>query len=79
MKVLTTNEMRKVYDRFFIRNGTVLNATTAFREIEKSCIAKLGKPVAWQWLDTTNFRAKLPADANKSEWHPLYKLPEAVK
>jgi tetrahydromethanopterin S-methyltransferase subunit H len=30
------------------------------------------KPVAWQWLDTANFRKKLPKHANKCEWKPLY-------
>jgi hypothetical protein len=33
------------------------------------------EPVAWQWLNTANFRKKLPADANKAEWVPLYAHP----
>lgn len=34
------------------------------------------EPAAWQWLNTANFRKKLPADANKSEWNPLYAAPQ---
>ena len=30
------------------------------------------EPVAWQWLDTANFRKKLSENANKDEWKPLY-------
>lgn len=27
--------------------------------------------VAWQWLDTANFRKQLPKAANRNEWRPL--------
>jgi hypothetical protein len=37
------------------------------------------EPVAWQWLNTANFRKKLPADANKAEWNPLYAAPQPRK
>ena len=36
------------------------------------------KPVAWQWLDTANFRKKLPKHANKCEWKPLYTAPREL-
>lgn len=32
------------------------------------------KPEAWQWLDTANFRKKIPAGATPSHWTPLYTL-----
>ena len=37
------------------------------------------EPVAWQWLDTANFRKKLPTRANKAEWNPLYTAPQPAK
>jgi hypothetical protein len=40
---------------------------------------KVAEPVAWQWLNTANFRKKLPADAIKSEWNPLYAAPQPRK
>jgi len=33
------------------------------------------KPVAWQWLNTAHFRKKLPKDAEKGAWNPLYTKP----
>jgi hypothetical protein len=30
------------------------------------------EPVAWQWLTTAHFRKKLPKDAEKGAWNPLY-------
>ena len=36
------------------------------------------KPVAWQWLDTANFRKKLSENANKDEWKPLYTAPREL-
>lgn len=30
------------------------------------------KPVAWQWLDTATFKARLPERAVLTEWRPLY-------
>ena len=29
-------------------------------------------PVAWQWLDTSNFRKNIPSTAIKEHWNPLY-------
>lgn len=30
------------------------------------------QPVAWQWLDSGNFRKKIPKNSNVLEWNPLY-------
>jgi len=35
-----------------------------------------GEPVAWQWLTTAHFRKKLPKDAEKGAWNPLYTTPQ---
>jgi hypothetical protein len=35
------------------------------------------QPTAWQWLDSGNFRKKIPKHSNPSEWNPLYKSPAA--
>ena len=37
------------------------------------------KPVAWQWLNTAHFRKKLPKDAEKGAWNPLYTTPQQRK
>ena len=34
------------------------------------------EPVAWQWLDTANFRKSISDKANKNEWRPLYIEPQ---
>lgn len=31
------------------------------------------EPVAWQWLDTATFRKKLPKNAERGAWNPLYR------
>ena len=33
------------------------------------------EPVAWQWLHSGHFRKKIPANANKLEWYPLFLHP----
>jgi hypothetical protein len=33
------------------------------------------EPVAWQWLNTAHFRKKLPADAERGAWNPLFTHP----
>ena len=33
------------------------------------------EPVAWQWLNTAHFRKKLPKNAEKGAWNPLYTSP----
>jgi hypothetical protein len=38
-----------------------------------------GEPVAWQWLTTAHFRKKLPKDAEKGAWNPLYTTPQQRK
>ena len=45
---------------------------------EALAIAKAEKQehVAWQWLTTANFRKKLPKDAEKGAWNPLYTTPQ---
>jgi hypothetical protein len=48
---------------------------TAEREVEKlrAELARLTtEPVAWQWLDTANFRKSIPEGSNAWEWNPLY-------
>ena len=30
------------------------------------------RPVAWQWLDTSNFRKSIPSAAIREHWNPLY-------
>ena len=35
--------------------------------------------VAWQWLDTANFRSKLPKNADRSEWNQLIVKPGEMK
>jgi hypothetical protein len=35
------------------------------------------EPVAWQWLDTGNFRKNLPTFAEPGAWRPLYVVPMA--
>jgi hypothetical protein len=37
------------------------------------------EPVAWQWLNTAHFRKKLPKDAEKGAWNPLYTTPPKRK
>jgi len=32
-------------------------------------------PVGWQWLNTCNYRKKLPANAIPEHWRPLYTAP----
>jgi hypothetical protein len=34
------------------------------------------EPVAWQWLNTAHFRKKLPKDAEKGAWNPVYTTPQ---
>jgi len=30
------------------------------------------QPVCWQWFDMAHFRKTIPANANPTEWRPLY-------
>ena len=36
-------------------------------------------PVGWQWLNTCNYRKKLPANAIPEHWRPLYTAPTPRK
>ena len=49
------------------------------KEIIAHLAAEEGKqeeePVAWQWLHSGHFRKKIPANANKLEWYPLFLHP----
>jgi hypothetical protein len=51
-----------------------IDAITSLRQ----AIAETEKqePVAWQWLTTAHFRKKLPKDAKKGAWNPLYTTPQ---
>jgi len=33
------------------------------------------EPMAWQWLGSAHFRKKLPKNADKTAWNPLYTTP----
>jgi hypothetical protein len=54
------DEIHKWYDVALER------AEKAEAEVERA------EPVAWQWLDTANFRKSIPEGSNASEWNPLY-------
>ncbi len=41
----------------------------------RAALAEQPEPVAWQWLDTANFRKAIPASSNPSEWRPLFTHP----
>ena len=47
---------------------TITALRTALAEPEQ-------EPVCWQWLDTANYRKKLPANAIPEHWRPLYTAP----
>ena len=46
------------------------------KELEAALTQEQGEPVAWQWLTTAHFRKKLPKDAEKGAWNPLYTTPQ---
>ena len=62
---------------------TMIELMQAKDEIKrlKEALAKQeqGEPVAWQWLTTAHFRKKLPKDAEKGAWNPLYTTPQQRK
>lgn len=37
-----------------------------------AALAEQAEPVAWQWLDTSTFRKRLPSNAEPGAWRPLY-------
>jgi hypothetical protein len=67
MTALANNDLSIKSDDLSIKSSKV---------IEMSIEAKKQNPVAWQWLTTANFRKKLPKDAEKGAWNPLYITPQ---
>jgi hypothetical protein len=59
---------------------TTFNEDEAIKALEEA-LAKQeqGEPVAWQWLTTAHFRKKLPKDAEKGAWNPLYTTPQPAQ
>ena len=51
-----------------------IDAITSLRQAIAE--AEKQEPVAWQWLTTAHFRKKLPKDAEKGAWNPLYTTPQ---
>ena len=37
------------------------------------------EPVAWQWLNTGNYRKTLPSSAVRDHWRPLYAAPHTAR
>ena len=48
---------------------------TGFNSKRDAAADKLQEPVAWQWLGSAHFRKKLPQNADKTAWNPLYTTP----
>ena len=73
---MTAEERQTVIDAL---NLAVLGSTTPRQLlICRQALAIIGRedkrqPDAWQWLNTGNFRKKLPPTAERSHWNPLYK------
>jgi len=38
----------------------------------KTALKSKDEPVAWQWLGSAHFRKKIPKNADKTAWNPLY-------
>ncbi len=67
---------QKTIVRLLAENPVQNNAMPFARAIEAAILAKIGEPVAHQWLDTMHIMEKVPSYAVKNEWAPLYRLPE---
>jgi hypothetical protein len=52
-----------------------IKSEKAMREVQRLRQEIEQEPVAWQWLTTAHFRKKLPKDAEKGAWNPLYTTP----
>ena len=37
------------------------------------------EPVAWQWLNTANYRKTLPSSAVRDHWRPLYAATQTAR
>ena len=57
------------------KNGSTADAIADLR----TALKQQAEPVAWQWLDTANFRKKIPANATPTHWRPLYTFPPQHK
>ena len=53
-----------------------IKSEKAMREVQRLGQEIEQELVAWQWLTTANFRKKLPKDAEKGAWNPLYTTPQ---
>jgi hypothetical protein len=53
-----------------------IKSEKAMREVQRLGQEIEQEPVAWQWLTTAHFRKKLPKDAEKGAWNPLYTTPQ---
>jgi hypothetical protein len=56
-----------------------IKSEKAMREVQRLGQEIEQEPVAWQWLTTAHFRKKLPKDAEKGAWNPLYTTPQQRK
>jgi hypothetical protein len=53
--------------------GTGKSQDQTLNRIEKvEEIMDKNEPVAWQWLGSAHFRKKIPKNADKTAWNPLY-------
>ena len=56
--------------------GSVQIYPAAALEAASVTAAVDAEPVAWQWLNTANYRKTLPAYAVREHWRPLYLAPQ---
>ena len=73
---LSTDYARRIVHWVEKHNATKAERDAALAELAKYCDAPV---VAWQWLDTANFRSKLPKNADRSEWNQLIVKPGEMK
>ena len=62
-----------------ISDFTPASAVHAITALRAALAEPEQKPVGWQWLDTANYRKKLPANAIPEHWRPLYTAPTPRK
>jgi hypothetical protein len=60
-------------------NGMSIEAMKQALGALENAEAEKQEPVAWQWLTTAHFRKKLPKDAERGAWNPLYTTPPAAQ
>ena len=58
-------------------HGCIDEAITAIKEtlVTKDVSLPEQEPVGWQWLDTANFRKKIPPAGESECWNPVYTSP----